>query len=114
MFKEIDLCKFSRLSKLTGILLTCYRSPCLHDCKIARSRGRMRVDLGGDRSHRGTNHTSSPWLTAFPPKPIVSTFEANWPTKATSQSFFEKALLGQVEGLSLEDEPSGRVEWLRL
>jgi coatomer protein complex subunit alpha (xenin) len=40
------------------------------------------------------------------PKPIVSTFEANWPTKATSQSFFEKALLGQVEGLSLEDEPA--------
>lgn len=40
-----------------------------------------------------------------PPKPIVSTFKANWPTKATSQSFFEKALLGQVEGLSLEDEP---------
>ena len=41
-----------------------------------------------------------------PPKPIVSTFKANWPTKATSQSIFEKALLGQVEGLSLEDEPA--------
>lgn len=41
-----------------------------------------------------------------PPKPVVSTFKANWPTKATSQSFFEKALLGQVEGLSLEDEPA--------
>ncbi|KAF4626050.1 hypothetical protein G7Y89_g12110 [Cudoniella acicularis] len=40
------------------------------------------------------------------PKPIVSTFKANWPTKATSQSFFEKALLGQVEGLSLEDAPA--------
>lgn len=40
-----------------------------------------------------------------PPKPVVATFKANWPTKATSQSFFEKALLGQVEGLSLEDEP---------
>jgi coatomer protein complex subunit alpha (xenin) len=40
------------------------------------------------------------------PRPIVSTFKANWPTKATSQSFFEKALLGQVEGLSLEDDPS--------
>jgi coatomer protein complex subunit alpha (xenin) len=40
-----------------------------------------------------------------PPKPVVTTFKANWPTKATSQSFFEKALLGQVEGLSLEDEP---------
>lgn len=39
-----------------------------------------------------------------PPKPLVATFKANWPTKATSQSFFEKALLGQVEGLSLEDD----------
>jgi coatomer protein complex subunit alpha (xenin) len=38
------------------------------------------------------------------PRAIVSTHKANWPTKATSQSFFEKALLGQVEGLSLEDE----------
>lgn len=43
---------------------------------------------------------SSPFA---PPKPIVPTFKQNWPTKATSQSFFEKALLGQVEGLSLED-----------
>ncbi|KAK3689964.1 coatomer WD associated region-domain-containing protein [Podospora appendiculata] len=41
-----------------------------------------------------------------PPKPVVPTYKADWPTKATSQSFFEKALLGQVEGLSLEDEPS--------
>ncbi|KAI1007718.1 putative coatomer subunit alpha [Podosphaera aphanis] len=37
-------------------------------------------------------------------KPIITTFKDNWPTKATSQSFFEKALLGQVEGLSIEDE----------
>lgn len=41
-----------------------------------------------------------------PPRPVVSTYKANWPTKATSQSFFEKALLGEVEGLSLEDEPT--------
>lgn len=40
------------------------------------------------------------------PKPIVPTFKAAWPTKATSQSVFEKALLGQVEGLSLEDGPA--------
>ena len=40
------------------------------------------------------------------PKPVVQTFKANWPTKASSQSFFEKALLGQVEGLTLEDEPA--------
>lgn len=30
------------------------------------------------------------------PKPIVSTHEANWPVKAASHSFFEKALLGEV------------------
>lgn len=41
-----------------------------------------------------------------PPKAIVPTFKSNWPTKASSQSFFEKALLGQVEDLSLEDEPA--------
>ncbi|OLN87624.1 putative coatomer subunit alpha [Colletotrichum chlorophyti] len=41
-----------------------------------------------------------------PPKPVVPTFKANWPTKASSQSIFEKALLGQVEGLSLEDKPT--------
>ncbi|EPE34388.1 WD40 repeat-like protein [Glarea lozoyensis ATCC 20868] len=41
-----------------------------------------------------------------PPKPLVDTFKANWPTKATSQSFLVKALLGQVEDLSLEDEPA--------
>lgn len=42
-----------------------------------------------------------------PPKPVVPTYKANWPTKASSQSIFEKALLGQVEGLSLEDDPAG-------
>jgi Coatomer (COPI) alpha subunit C-terminus. len=39
-----------------------------------------------------------------PPKPVVPTYKANWPTKATSQSVFEQALLGQVEALTLEDE----------
>ncbi|KAI1469415.1 Coatomer, alpha subunit [Daldinia caldariorum] len=41
-----------------------------------------------------------------PPKPVVPTFKANWPTKATSQSFFEKALASQLEGITLEDEPA--------
>lgn len=40
------------------------------------------------------------------PKAVVPTFKSNWPTKASSQSVFEKALLGQVEGLSLEDDPT--------
>lgn len=41
-----------------------------------------------------------------PPKPVVPTYKANWPTKATSASVFERALTGQLEGLTLEDEPS--------
>lgn len=40
-----------------------------------------------------------------PHKPVVPTYKANWPTKATSQSFFEKALLEQAEEeVSVEDE----------
>ena len=34
-----------------------------------------------------------------PPKSIVPTYKSNWPVKATSHSFFEKALLGEVGGL---------------
>ncbi|KAI9815167.1 MAG: hypothetical protein M1832_005569 [Thelocarpon impressellum] len=36
-------------------------------------------------------------------RPVVPTFKSNWPVKATSHSFFEKALLGQVEGGLPED-----------
>ncbi|RKF53627.1 putative coatomer subunit alpha [Erysiphe neolycopersici] len=46
----------------------------------------------------------------FPVKPVVSTFKANWPTKASSQSFFEKALLGQVDGLSMEEDQMAIVD----
>ena len=38
-----------------------------------------------------------------PPAIIVPTHQANWPVKSASHTFFEKALLGEVEGL---DEPS--------
>ena len=33
-----------------------------------------------------------------PPKTVVTTHNANWPVKTASHSFFEKALLGEVEG----------------
>ena len=33
-----------------------------------------------------------------PPSPVVLTYKANWPVKAASHSFFEKALLGEAEG----------------
>ena len=36
------------------------------------------------------------------PKPVAPTFQANWPVKASSTSFFEKALLGEV-GVADED-----------
>ncbi|MCJ1468499.1 hypothetical protein MMC07_007128 [Pseudocyphellaria aurata] len=41
-----------------------------------------------------------------PLKPIVPTFKANWPTKAASHSFFEKALLGEVGGADDETVPA--------
>lgn len=58
----------------------------------------------------------------IPAKPIVSTFKANWPTKASSQSFFEKALLGQVDGIPtdedhnaiIDDQANGTSEGLKL
>jgi coatomer protein complex subunit alpha (xenin) len=53
----------------------------------------VRIHLRSHRTHRGTNHTSGHRHSTFS-------------SKATSQSFFEKALLGQVEGLSLDDEPA--------
>lgn len=37
---------------------------------------------------------------------IVTTHKKNWPLRAASQSFYEKALLGQVESMTLEDEPT--------
>ncbi|KAI9827073.1 MAG: hypothetical protein M1826_006437 [Phylliscum demangeonii] len=41
------------------------------------------------------------------PAAIVPTYKANWPVKAAaSQSVFEKALLGHVEGLEAEAAPS--------
>lgn len=39
-----------------------------------------------------------------PPTPVAPNFKANWPTKATSHSFFEKALLGEVGAVD-EDAP---------
>lgn len=41
-----------------------------------------------------------------PPKPIVSTYKANWPVKAASHSFFEKALLGEVGGADDDTAPA--------
>ena len=41
-----------------------------------------------------------------PPEPIVPTQDANWPVKAASTSFFEKALLGEVGGLEEDTVPA--------
>ncbi len=41
-----------------------------------------------------------------PPKPIVPTHKSNWPVKAASHSFFEKALLGEVGAMDDEATPT--------
>ena len=41
-----------------------------------------------------------------PPRPIVSTYKSNWPVKAASHSFFEKALLGEVGGADDDTIPA--------
>ncbi|KAG8529414.1 uncharacterized protein KY384_006051 [Bacidia gigantensis] len=41
-----------------------------------------------------------------PPKPVVQTHKANWPVKATSQSVFERALLGEVGGVEEDSAPA--------
>jgi coatomer protein complex subunit alpha (xenin) len=89
MFKEIDLYPLAYLTaKSNGLEEECQ--------SILEATGLTEEQL--------TIPTLGEGLT--PPKPVVPTYKANWPTKATSQSFFEKALLGQMEGLSLEDEPA--------
>ena len=40
------------------------------------------------------------------PKPIVPTYKSNWPVKAASYSFFEKALLGEVGGVDDDAIPT--------
>ena len=44
-----------------------------------------------------------------PPKGIVPTYKANWPVKAASHSFFEKALLGEV-GTDVEVPTSNGID----
>ena len=40
------------------------------------------------------------------PTPVVPTHKSNWPVKAASHSFFEKALLGEVGGLEDDGAPT--------
>ncbi|KAF4999124.1 hypothetical protein FGRMN_2687 [Fusarium graminum] len=89
MFKEIDLYPLAYMTaKSHGLEEECQA--------ILEATGVTEEDL--------TLPTLGAPLSAR--EPIVPTYKSSWPTKATSQSFFEKALLGQVEGLSLEDEPA--------
>ncbi|KAK0713775.1 coatomer WD associated region-domain-containing protein [Lasiosphaeria miniovina] len=97
MFKEIDLYPLAYMTaKFNGLEDECQ--------SILEATGLTEDQL------------SLPKLGAplTPPKLVVPTYKANWPTKATSQSFFEKALLGQVEGLSLDDEPNAATSGLGL
>ncbi|KAI1090563.1 Coatomer, alpha subunit [Rostrohypoxylon terebratum] len=89
MLKEIDLYPLAYMTaKAHGLEQECQRI--LEATGITEDQ--LRLPTFGER------------LT--PPKPVVPTYKANWPTKATSQSFFEKALASQLEGISLDDEPS--------
>ncbi|KAH6886466.1 coatomer WD associated region-domain-containing protein [Thelonectria olida] len=89
MFKEIDLYPLAYMTAKSNGLE--------EECQAI-------LEATGVTEDQLTMPTLGAPLTTL--KPIVPTFKANWPTKATSQSFFEKALLGQVEGLSLDDEPA--------
>lgn len=107
MFKEIDLCKLTEKSSQNSSL-TLGTDPLAY--MMAKSHGldeecQAILEATGATEERLNMPTIGGTLT--PPKPVVLTFKANWPIKANSQSFFEKALLGQVEGLSLGDEPAG-------
>ncbi|KAI0848829.1 Coatomer, alpha subunit [Daldinia vernicosa] len=89
MFKEIDLYPLAYMTaKAHGLEEECQSI----------------LEAAGITEEQLTLPTFGENLT--PPKPVVPTYKANWPTKATSQSFFEKALASQLEGITLEEEPS--------
>lgn len=89
MFKEIDLYPLAyATAKAHGLTEEC--ESILETCGLTEDQISL-PSLG------------APVETA---KAIVPTHEANWPLRAASQSFFEKALLGQVESMTLEDEPA--------
>lgn len=108
MFKEIDLCKFLRITRGSGNAnqIKHFTDPLAYI--TAKSHG-LEEECQAILEATGLteDQITLPKLGEAPSlsQPIVPTYKTNWPTKASSQSFFEKALLGQVEGLSLEDGP---------
>lgn len=87
MFKEIDLYPLAYITaKAHGLTEEC--ESILETCGLTEDRIAL-PELG------------TPAQVA---KAIVPTHEANWPLRAASQSFFEKALLGQVEAM-VEEAP---------
>jgi len=112
MFKEIDLCRYTN-SLLSAAQANVPTDPLAY--MTAKANG---LDEECQSILEATGYTEEsiklPDIgeALSPPKAIVSTHNANWPTKATSVSVFEKALLGQVEGLSLEDQPAAAANGL--
>lgn len=105
MFKEIDLCKSRRDKRVFA--LTLQTDPLAY--MTAKSQGLVEecqaiLEATGATEDQLKMPTIGGSLT--PPRPVVPTYKANWPAKASSQ-FFEKALLGQVEGMVFEDEATG-------
>ncbi|CRK00472.1 hypothetical protein BN1708_009557 [Verticillium longisporum] len=88
MFKEIDLCKFTSPPTSHGLEEECQ--------SILEATGLTEDQL--------TMPSIGEPLS--PPKPVVPTYKANWPTKPTSQSIFETALNDPAGG-ALEDATAG-------
>lgn len=96
MFQEIDLCKYNHclipsLIRLIIIDPLAYMAAKAHgldeECQAILEASGLTEDQ---------INLPSMGSPLQPPKPIVPTYKANWPVKAASHSFFEKALLGEV------------------
>ena len=98
MLKDIDMCKFSKTCSepkwLTLEDPLAYATAKAHgledECKLIL-----------DASGLTEDQVTLPEIGASSdlPQAIVPTHQANWPVKAASYSFFQKALLGEVEGV---------------
>lgn len=96
MLQELDLCKFFSFPLLQSPILMCADPLAYATARAAGLDEECQTML--EASGLTEEQISLPTMgkPLHPPKPIVSTHKANWPVKAASHSFFEKALLGEV------------------
>ncbi|KAM0644443.1 hypothetical protein ACHAQF_001747 [Verticillium nonalfalfae] len=91
MFKEIDLCKFTN-------------PPTIEPSLTLQEECQSILEATGLTEDQLTMPSIGEPLS--PPKPVVPTYKANWPTKPTSQSIFETALNDPAGG-ALEEATAG-------